>query len=387
MIGASWVHLRMYETCGHIGCCDQSPNRHSRAHFHSTSTSDRPLGRRRARTGVAAASTTSRSCSTRRELARVAPGRLASTKDTLHLYSQILGKIRLATTAPRNHWWNVPLYVDVRGLTTRRLHHRGTTFEIALDFVDHALVVQTADGRTGSFELGERTAGRGLRRPPPRAARRARHRRRDQGGAVRRADDDAVPQDTEHASWDRDAIERFGRVLDWSDSGVRGVQRLVQRQDQPGPPLLAQPRPRRHPLLRAGRACRSTPIRSPRRPTRTRSSRSASGPATTRSATPPTTPTPRPSPRGSATSRCRRASGSSSAVARWRSFPTRRVRTARTRGRRCWRSARAPTRPARASPAGTPAQASSRVGVRRNSGESCTPTAAADLGRPLTHRL
>ena len=70
-----------------------------------------------------------------------------ATKDTLHLYCQILGKVRLATTAPRNHWWNVPLYVDVRGLTTRRLHHAGTTFEIALDFVDHALVVRAADGR------------------------------------------------------------------------------------------------------------------------------------------------------------------------------------------------------------------------------------------------
>jgi hypothetical protein len=141
-----------------------------------------------------------------------------ATKDTLHLYAQILGKIRLATTAPRNHWWNVPLYVDVRGLSTRRLHHRGTTFEIALDFVDHALVVRTADGRTASFELS---------------------------GGVAVADFDArlhallgelgidveikeepfgVPmttpfaQDFEHASWDRDAIERFGRVLDWSDS-------------------------------------------------------------------------------------------------------------------------------------------------------------------------
>src|SRR5437870_5172063 len=78
-----------------------------------------------------------------------------ATKDTLHLYSQILGKIRLATTPPRNHWWNAPLYVDVRGLTTRRLHHRDTTFEIALDFLDHALVVQTADGRTRSFPLGD----------------------------------------------------------------------------------------------------------------------------------------------------------------------------------------------------------------------------------------
>ena len=65
-----------------------------------------------------------------------------ATKDTLHLYSQILGKIRLATTAPRNHWWNVPLYVDVRGLTTRRLHHRGTTFDMTIDFIDHALVVR-----------------------------------------------------------------------------------------------------------------------------------------------------------------------------------------------------------------------------------------------------
>ena len=77
------------------------------------------------------------------------------TKDTLHLYAQIIGKIRLATTPPRNHWWNVALYVDVRGLTTRRLHHRGTTFEIGLDFVDHALVVQTADGRSRAFELGD----------------------------------------------------------------------------------------------------------------------------------------------------------------------------------------------------------------------------------------
>jgi hypothetical protein len=141
-----------------------------------------------------------------------------ATKDTLHLYSQILGKIRLSTTAPRNHWWNVPLYVDVRGLSTRRLHHRGTTFEIALDFVDHALVIQTSDGRTASFELG---------------------------GGVPVADFDTrvhallaelgidvdikeepfgvpmttpFPKDTEHASWDREAIERFGRILDWSDS-------------------------------------------------------------------------------------------------------------------------------------------------------------------------
>jgi hypothetical protein len=141
-----------------------------------------------------------------------------ATKDTLHLYCQVVGKIRLATTAPRNHWWNVPLYVDVRGLTTRRLHHGRTTFDITLDFVDHALVVRTADGCKRCFDLA---------------------------GGVPVADFDSrlhgllaelgidvdivelpfglavktpFPEDVEHASWDRDAIERFGRVLDWSDS-------------------------------------------------------------------------------------------------------------------------------------------------------------------------
>jgi Family of unknown function (DUF5996) len=57
----------------------------------------------------------------------------AGTKDTLHLFRQIVGKIRMATTPPRNHCWHVPLYVDVRGLTTRPMHHRGTTFEITFD--------------------------------------------------------------------------------------------------------------------------------------------------------------------------------------------------------------------------------------------------------------
>jgi len=141
-----------------------------------------------------------------------------ATKDTLHLYTQILGKIRLATTPPRNHWWNVPLYVDVRGLTTRRLHHRDTTFEITLDFLDHALVIRTGDGRTRSFELGTglpvaefdarlhaSLAGLGLD---------IAIQQRPFGVPMTTP----FPQDHEHASWDRDAVRRFGRILDWNDS-------------------------------------------------------------------------------------------------------------------------------------------------------------------------
>jgi hypothetical protein len=141
-----------------------------------------------------------------------------ATKDTLHLYSQIVGKIRLATTAPRNHWWNVPLYVDVHGLSTRRLHQGDTTFEITIDFVDHALVVRTADGRMLSFGLHD-----GL--PVADFDARIHQLLHELGVDVDIREQPfgvpvttPFPQDAEHASWDREAIARFGRVLDWSDS-------------------------------------------------------------------------------------------------------------------------------------------------------------------------
>lgn len=140
------------------------------------------------------------------------------TKDTVHLYCQILGKIRLATTAPRNHWWNAPLYVDVRGLTTRRLHNEGGTFEILLDFVDDALTVRTRDGRAESFSL----AG-GM--PVAAFDSQLHDVLRDLGVDVEIQEKPfgvpmktPFPEDTEHASWDHEAVVRFGVILDWADS-------------------------------------------------------------------------------------------------------------------------------------------------------------------------
>src|SRR5215211_824730 len=77
------------------------------------------------------------------------------TKETLHLWAQIVGKVRLATTPPQNHWWNAPLYVDTRGLTTRRLHSDGGDFDVSFDFVAHQLVVRTSGGEVGSFSLDD----------------------------------------------------------------------------------------------------------------------------------------------------------------------------------------------------------------------------------------
>lgn len=75
------------------------------------------------------------------------------TKNTLHLYCQIVGKIRLAMHPRLNHWWHVPLYVSPRGLTTRPIPFRGGNFEIELDFKNHALVIRTSDGRKEDFAL------------------------------------------------------------------------------------------------------------------------------------------------------------------------------------------------------------------------------------------
>jgi Family of unknown function (DUF5996) len=140
-----------------------------------------------------------------------------ATKDTLHLYCQIVGKIRLATTTPRNHWWNVPLYVDVRGLTTRRLHQSDTTFQIDFDFVDHALIVRTHDGRTRSFELadGVPVADFDARLHEALGGLGVDVAIREQPFGVPMTT--PFPDDRDHASWDRVAIERFGRILDWSD--------------------------------------------------------------------------------------------------------------------------------------------------------------------------
>jgi hypothetical protein len=141
-----------------------------------------------------------------------------ATKDTLHLWAQIVGKIRMASSPPRNHWWHVPLYVDVRGLTTRRLHaENGVAFEIAFDFVDHRLVVETNEGGFESFALVDGLSVSAFDE--------------QLHGLLARLDVDMTirespfgvpmttpfPDDREHASYDGDAVERFWRILDWTD--------------------------------------------------------------------------------------------------------------------------------------------------------------------------
>jgi hypothetical protein len=75
------------------------------------------------------------------------------TYDTLHMWSQIVGKTRLALAPMENHWWQIALYVTARGLTTSPMPHGNTTVAVEFDFIAHELVIQTSDGASRSFPL------------------------------------------------------------------------------------------------------------------------------------------------------------------------------------------------------------------------------------------
>ena len=79
------------------------------------------------------------------------------TRDTLQLWAQVVGKVRLALEPMVNHWWQVPLYVSARGLTTSLMHAGGIGVEIEFDFIDHRLDIRTTDGQVRPIALAPRS--------------------------------------------------------------------------------------------------------------------------------------------------------------------------------------------------------------------------------------
>lgn len=80
-----------------------------------------------------------------------------ATRDTLHMWMQIVGKVRLALSPHVNHWWQVPLYVSARGLTTSAIPCPLGNFEIEFDFLDHVLKIATSCGETKTIKLAPRS--------------------------------------------------------------------------------------------------------------------------------------------------------------------------------------------------------------------------------------
>lgn len=79
------------------------------------------------------------------------------TYATLHLWTQVIGKIQLAQTPLINHWWNVTFQVTPRGLTTSRMYYQDRTFQIDFDFIDHQLIIKCDDGAIRIIALAPRS--------------------------------------------------------------------------------------------------------------------------------------------------------------------------------------------------------------------------------------
>ena len=135
------------------------------------------------------------------------------TQRTLHRWTQIVGKIRLALTPLVNHWWNVPLYVSARGLTTSAIPFGSRTFDIEFDFLAHVLRIRTSDGASRDLAMEPRSVADMYR---------------EIFGALASLDiectiwptpveiaTEALPLDTDemHHSYDRGYAERFWTVL------------------------------------------------------------------------------------------------------------------------------------------------------------------------------
>jgi Family of unknown function (DUF5996) len=136
----------------------------------------------------------------------------ADTCATLHLWTQVVGKIRLAHAPMVNHWWQVPLYMSCRGLTTSPIPYGGESFQIDFDFIHHALIVQTSRGETETIPLGPNSVADFYQELVSRL--------RGLGIETRIWTmpveiPDAIPfeQDHTHASYDAEYVNRFWRIL------------------------------------------------------------------------------------------------------------------------------------------------------------------------------
>jgi len=134
------------------------------------------------------------------------------TYRTLHMWSQIVGKVRLALSPRTNHWWEVPLYVNSVGLTTSPIPYHGGVFEIEFDFIHHKLVIQTSHATSKTLALAPRSVADFYREFMEALA--------SLGIEVRIWKmpveiPDPIPfdLDTQHASYDAEYAHRFWRIL------------------------------------------------------------------------------------------------------------------------------------------------------------------------------
>jgi hypothetical protein len=141
-----------------------------------------------------------------------------ATAETLHMFTQIVGKTRLALTPLRNHWWNVPLYVTARGLSTSVMPlPDGGLLEIEFDFIAHRLEFRRSSGQVESMPLLAQTVADFYAEYVRTLAALSVVTHIDTL-PVECLDPIRFDEDTTHASYDRDAVQRFWRALIHADT-------------------------------------------------------------------------------------------------------------------------------------------------------------------------
>jgi hypothetical protein len=142
------------------------------------------------------------------------------TKETLHMYTQVIGKLRLALSPPEPEWAHVALYVDARGLTSGPIPYEGMVFQADFDFIEHALSIRTSDGGCHRIALVPRSVAefydmvmRGLRALGVEVA--------ISTMPQEVPDPTPFPEDEIHDSYDAAAVNRFWRALVHADRVLR----------------------------------------------------------------------------------------------------------------------------------------------------------------------
>jgi hypothetical protein len=138
------------------------------------------------------------------------------THATLHMWAQVLGKVRLKLSPLVNHWWNVPFYVTARGMTTSAMPYEQRMIEVNLDFIDHRLTIESSDSRVATMKLTSMSVAEFYQQFMTALA--------DLGVAVKIwttpceiVDPTPFERDHIHATYDPEAVHTFWRILVWVD--------------------------------------------------------------------------------------------------------------------------------------------------------------------------
>jgi hypothetical protein len=134
------------------------------------------------------------------------------TYATLHMWTQIVGKVRLALSPRINHWWEVSLYVNSHGLTTSAIPYRDNNFEIQFDFIDHELKIQTSWDTAQTMPLKAQSVA-DFYGAFQAALGKLDIRVKIWGTPVEVANPVPFEKDTQHASYDPEYAHRFWQIL------------------------------------------------------------------------------------------------------------------------------------------------------------------------------